>query len=254
MKNIKIFIALALVIISCNNKKPEMKFNKTEWNKTKTDATGYLQVFANRQKMLQDLTENEKLKGLTLAQLTEKLGKPTDYVREQNIDEGEALNTLFYDIAMIYSDVEAFHYIYLEFKYDKNKIITDFKITDSRDNQVTSACWSYVTNKSRKDIIVEIAYEEKNFDDGMPHINIMVNEMESQGNVISYDSINFIAKIKVLPKQKLYVEGMQIKKPSFRFIKSMTIFADKKIILDSKDKMKKSFIQKDNANYELEIN
>ena len=253
MKNIKIVIALALLITSCN-KNIEMKFDKIGWNKTQTDSTGYLQVFASRQKMLQDLTENEKLKGLTLAQLTEKLGKPADYVREQNIDEGEAPNTLFYDIGLIYSDVEPFHYIYLEFEYDKNKIITDFKITDSRDNQVTTGCWSYISNKSDNDIIVEIAYEEKNFDGGMPHINIMVNEKESQGNVISYDSINFIAKIKVLPKQKLCVEGMQIKKPSFRFIKSMTIFADKKIILDSKDKMKKSFIQKDNANYELEIN
>lgn len=254
MKNIKIFIALALVIISCNNKKPEMKFNKTEWNKTKTDATGYLQVFANRQKMLQGLTENEKLKGLTLAQLTEKLGKPADYVREQNVYEGEAPNTLFYDIAMIYSDVEPFHYIYLEFEYDKNKIITDFKITDSRDNQVTSGCWSYITNKTNKDIIVEIAYEEKNFDDGMPHINILENEMESQGKVMSYDTIKFIAKIKIMPKQKLYVEGMQVKKPSFKFIKSMTIFADKKIILDSKDKMRQSFVKINDANYELEVN
>ncbi len=252
MKNLKYYLPLFLLIMNCKPK-PEMKFDKTAWNKTEKDGSGYFDVFTNRQKMLQDLTENEKLKGLTVAQLTEKLGKPADYVRQENTDEGEAPNTLFYDIAMIYSDVEALHYIYLDFKYDKNNIITDFSITDSRDNQVTSGCWSTIANQSSKDIIVEIAYNEKNFDNGMPTINYMENKMENQGKVMSYDTINFIAKIKVLPKQKLYVEGMQVKKPSFRFIKSMTIFADKTIVLDNKQKMQQAFVEKNSTNFELEI-
>jgi hypothetical protein len=251
MKNLKYYLILLLLIINCKNKS-EMKFDKTAWNKVQKDDTGFFDVFTNRQNMLQDLTENEKLKGLTVAQLTQKLGKPADYVRNHNIDDGEAPNTLFYDIAMVYSDVEQLHYIYLDFKYDKNNIITEFAVTDSRDNQVLLDCWSSIINKSTKDIIVEITYKEKNYDEGMPSVNF-VNEMENQGIVMSYDTINFIAKIKVLPKQKLYVEGMQVKKPTFRYIKSMTIFADKIIVLDNKQKMQQAFVEKASDNFELEI-
>jgi hypothetical protein len=252
MKYVKQYLFLFLLAMSCKSK-PEMKFEKVAWSQTQKDGTGYFEIFINRKKMLQDVTENEKLKGLTVAQLIEKLGKPADYVREQNIDEGEAPNSLFYDIGMIYSDVEQLHYEYLDFKYDKNNIVTDFTITDSRDNQVTTVCWSSIINQSNKDIIVEIAYKEKNYNDGMPTINFTENEMENAGKVMSYDTANFIAKIKVLPKQKFYVEGMQVKKPSFRFIKSITIIADKTIALDNKQKMQQAFVEKNSSNFEIEV-
>ena len=71
MNNLKIyfyFSILCLILISCEN---DIKFNKTGWLKK-----GDLNSFPNREKMLNDLMKNYKIKDLKYSELINLLGKP----------------------------------------------------------------------------------------------------------------------------------------------------------------------------------
>jgi len=65
MKKVKLTVILGfiLVLFACNN----IKFEKTGWV-----YQGDVGMYPNREKMLKDLTENHKLKGLTYRELISK--------------------------------------------------------------------------------------------------------------------------------------------------------------------------------------
>jgi len=96
-------------------------FDKTGWT-NKNDLGQY----PDRNKMLDDLTQNQKLKGLTYSQLIDKIGEP-----ENNII-GDT-NSIYYDIVTDYGhDIDPIYLKILEFKYDKDSLIVDFKINQTK--------------------------------------------------------------------------------------------------------------------------
>lgn len=71
MKNIKltfILLCFSLVSFSC---KRDIRFEKSGWNQK-----GDLNSYPNRERMLNDLMENYKIKGLKYSELVNLLGEP----------------------------------------------------------------------------------------------------------------------------------------------------------------------------------
>ena len=115
-KTFKILLLLSFFLFFSCNEKP--KFNKTEWN-----IKGDLKSYPNREKMLFDLTENNKLKGLTYKELVEKVGEPLQSTNEPN--------KIFYNIETKYgNDIDPIFVKILEFEFNKDNLVTNFKITE----------------------------------------------------------------------------------------------------------------------------
>ena len=103
---------------SCEN---QIKFDKAGWAKIED-----LGIYPNRNKMLNDLTKNHKLKGLTYRQLVEEIGEP-----EKNVSESS--NTLYYNIVTDYGhDIDPVYSKTLQLNFDKDSIIIDFKINETK--------------------------------------------------------------------------------------------------------------------------
>jgi hypothetical protein len=104
-------------LTSCKN---NLSFDKAGWI-----FQGDLGSYPNRDKMLDDLTKNQKLKGLTYRQLIDKIGEP-----EKNIS-GEENHTISYDIVTDYGhDIDPEYIKTLVFRFDNDSIITDFTINE----------------------------------------------------------------------------------------------------------------------------
>lgn len=85
-----------------------------------------LGLYPNRDKMLDDLTKNQKLEGLTYNQLIDKLGHPVKY------SPGDS-NTIYYEIVTDYGhDIDPVYIKTLEFKFDNDSIIKSFKINETQ--------------------------------------------------------------------------------------------------------------------------
>ena len=98
-----------------------LPFDKTGWI-----IQGDLGLYPNRDKMLDDLTKNQNLKGLTIRQLIDKIGEP-----EKNVVGNS--NTIYYDIVTDYGhDIDPIYSKTLEFKFDKDSFIKDFKIHETK--------------------------------------------------------------------------------------------------------------------------
>ena len=111
----KAFVVFIVLFVSC---KQNVKFNKAEWVIVEDCNT-----HPNREKMLIDLTENHKLRGLTYKQLIDKIGKPEK-------DESNT-NSIFYEIVIDYGmDIDPVYVKNLEFEFNKDSIITGFKISE----------------------------------------------------------------------------------------------------------------------------
>jgi hypothetical protein len=82
-----IIFTICFFLTACNDNIP---FDKTGWT-----IQGDLVLYPNRDKMLDDLTRNQKLKGLHYRQLICKIGEP-----EKNMVEDS--NTIYYDIVTDY--------------------------------------------------------------------------------------------------------------------------------------------------------
>lgn len=75
--------------------------------------------------MLDDLTKNQKLKGLTYRELIDKIGEP-----QKNVT-GDS-NTIYYNVVTDYGhDIDPIYCKTLEFRFDNDSIITDFKINET---------------------------------------------------------------------------------------------------------------------------
>ena len=74
MKFIVITI-FTLLVVACNQ---TQKFDKSAWKER-----GDLNIYPNRDKMLEDLMNHHQLKGLTYKQVIELLGEPEKYSDEK---------------------------------------------------------------------------------------------------------------------------------------------------------------------------
>jgi outer membrane protein assembly factor BamE (lipoprotein component of BamABCDE complex) len=109
-------LTICFLLTSCKDKIP---FDKAGWT-----IQGDLGLYPNRDKMLDDLIKNQNLKGLTYRQLIDKIGEP-----EKN-EVGDS-NTIFYDIVTDFGhDIDPVFIKSLEIKFDKDSIVTDFKINE----------------------------------------------------------------------------------------------------------------------------
>lgn len=100
MNNLKltfILLTISLVLFSC---KRDLKFEKSGWNQ-KDDVNCYL----NRERMLNDLMKNHKIKGLKYTELVNLLGEPEIKTTSENITASYNLVTKYgNDIDPIYSE------------------------------------------------------------------------------------------------------------------------------------------------------
>ncbi|MGL4629844.1 MAG: hypothetical protein ACRCVT_01465 [Leadbetterella sp.] len=113
---ILIISTLFFLLTSCKEKIP---FDKVGWI-VKDD----LGLYPNREKMVDNLTKNQKLKGLTYRQLIKKIGEPDKISTSSN-------NTIYYNIVTNYGyDIDPVISKSLEFRFDKDSVITAFKINE----------------------------------------------------------------------------------------------------------------------------
>ena len=98
----------------------QSKFNKTEWN-----IEADLKTYPNREKMLLDLTENNKLKGLTYKQLVEKVGEPENDNNEPYI--------ISYNIKSEYgNDIDPIYVKTLDFDINNDSLINNYTIKEHK--------------------------------------------------------------------------------------------------------------------------
>lgn len=104
------------ILVSCGQ---TAKFNQDDWQNTSDLGRHPL-----REKMLKDLTENHKLKGLHYADLIKKLGQP-DFWEPEN-------SAIYYGLAINYAaDLDPTGQRVLQFKFSSDSIITNFLILDA---------------------------------------------------------------------------------------------------------------------------
>ena len=116
IKTIFFLFGICILLTAC---KYEIKFDKARWT-----TKGDLGLYPNRDRMLNDLTQNQNLKGLSYKQLIGKIGEPEKNTTGDN-------NSIYYDIVADYGhDIDPVYIKTLEFKFDTDSIITDFKINE----------------------------------------------------------------------------------------------------------------------------
>ena len=116
MREIKLIIILSFILLSfaCNP-----KFEKTGWL-----YQGDVGIYPKREKMLNDLTENNKLKGLTYRELIKKIGP------DKNFKSGYD-TCIFYSIVTDYGwDIDPVYTKDLVFKFNKDSIVVDYEIKE----------------------------------------------------------------------------------------------------------------------------
>jgi hypothetical protein len=117
MRKVRLTVILVLILVffACNN----IKFEKSGWM-----YKGDLGMYPNREKMLKDLIENNKLKGLTYRELIEKIGPHEDF--ESGYD-----TCILYGIVIDYGwDIDPVYTKDLEFKLNKDSIVVDYEIKE----------------------------------------------------------------------------------------------------------------------------
>ncbi len=115
-----VIFGLILLLFACNN----INFEKTGW--VYQEDVG---MYPNREKMLKDLTENNKLKGLTYRELIAKIGPDENY--KQGYD-----TCIFYSIVTDFGwDIDPVYTKSLVFKFNKDSVVVDYKIEEWKRGQ-----------------------------------------------------------------------------------------------------------------------
>ena len=110
-----VILGFILLSFACNN----IKFEKTGWI-----YKGDVGMYPYRDKMLKDLTENNKLKGLTYRELITKIGPDENY--KSGFD-----SSIFYNIVTDYSwDIDPVYSKSLVFKFNNDSVVVDYKIEE----------------------------------------------------------------------------------------------------------------------------
>ena len=111
MKRILLFIML-LSLIACNQRKQEIKFDRTKWD------DGDVEIYPYRDAMLTDLLTRYHLKGMSYKQLTQLLG-------EANRWENLNIDSPYYVITTDYgSDIDPVYTKTLTLYLNKDSIVT----------------------------------------------------------------------------------------------------------------------------------
>jgi hypothetical protein len=116
MRKVKLIVILSFILLSfaCNT-----KFEKTGWM-----YQVEVGMYPNRERMLNDLTENNRLKGLTYRELIAKIGPDENY--KQGYD-----TCIFYSIVTDFGqDIDPVYTKNLMFKFDNDSIVIDYKIKE----------------------------------------------------------------------------------------------------------------------------
>jgi hypothetical protein len=115
MKTIIHFL-LFIFLTSCSNNE---KFDKAKWKEQ-----GDLRIYTYRKSMLNDLTKNYKLKGLSYRQLIDLIGEPEKYSDKEN-------DIVYYEIETDYSfDIDPVYTKTLQLKLTKDSIVDSYNIKE----------------------------------------------------------------------------------------------------------------------------
>ncbi|MEO5942162.1 MAG: hypothetical protein ABIP30_02270 [Ferruginibacter sp.] len=107
---------LVIALTSCSN---DQKFEKAKW-----EEQGDLEIYPHRKYMLNDLTSNYKLTGLTYNELINLIGEPENY-------SGKEKDIVYYDIETNYgSDIDPVYTKTLQLKLTKDSTVESFIIME----------------------------------------------------------------------------------------------------------------------------
>jgi hypothetical protein len=113
---ISIILLLSIFLASCNHNE---KFDKVKWQEQ-----GDLRTYLHRKSMLNDLTKNHKLTGLSYRQLINLIGEPENYSDKEK-------DILYYDIETDYgNDIAPVYTKTLQFKLTKDSTVESFIIKE----------------------------------------------------------------------------------------------------------------------------
>jgi hypothetical protein len=111
-----IIILLSFFLTSCNS---NQKFDKTKWQEQ-----GDLRIYKHRKSMLNDLTKNYKLTGLSYRQLVNLIGEPENYSDKES-------DIVIYEIETDYGfDIDPVYTKTLELKLIKDSIVKSYSIKE----------------------------------------------------------------------------------------------------------------------------
>lgn len=115
----KKIVALFLILFVFTACKNEIPFEKSLWIYKIDNSYPY------RKNMLNDLISNEKLIGISINQLIEKIGNPEQYVNNDS-------NKITYDIVTEYGllNIDPNYIKQLHFFYNNDSLIIEFKINE----------------------------------------------------------------------------------------------------------------------------
>src|SRR4051812_17804874 len=113
MKAFVIFL-MSICFASCNSNE---KFDKAKWQEQ-----GDLRIYTHRKSMLNDLTKNHKLTGLSYRQLINLIGEPENHNDKEK-------DIVYYEIETDYgNDVDPVYIKTLQLKLTKDSTIESFTI------------------------------------------------------------------------------------------------------------------------------
>lgn len=115
------FLILIFFAVSC---KPEMKFNREEWNSSEDFIT-----FENRDAMLNDLLENYSLKGKNREELEKIFGEMDGY--GYDVDD----SVISIEVLQKWQGIDAVYHKNLNLKFNKNGVVDSVYITEHYQNE-----------------------------------------------------------------------------------------------------------------------
>jgi hypothetical protein len=99
-----------------------------------------------------------------------------------------------------------------------------------------------IINKSDKEITVEILYDQADLEQ-VPGLKSIKPYFSNETQLISFDSLTMIGKLKIEPKDSLCIASNRGSSPRFEFIKSLKIFTNDTIVLTNRNEISKLFIE-----------
>jgi hypothetical protein len=111
-----IIVLASIFLTSCNSNE---KFDKAKWQEQ-----GDLRIYTHRKSMLNDLTKNYKLTGLSYRQLINLIGEPEK-------DNDQEKDIIYYDIETDYgNDIDPIYTKTLQLKLTKDSTVESFTIKE----------------------------------------------------------------------------------------------------------------------------
>jgi hypothetical protein len=116
--------------------------------------------------------------------------------------------------------------------------------------------WTGIVNSSHNDIILDIKFNKEEIEgvwEGRPYIDYVRGRINEGGSLLSFDSLNLIAQVKIKPEETFTIEGGVGIEPDFFGIEHIFIYGEDTVYLENKASMKKAFTQNEPQKYQLII-